>query len=192
MLYRLLPGFVCAVLLSACATATQPAPAKPVPSLSTLLTDAETAQKAGQNGRALMLFNEATETWPAEKMPWLKMAQLQFENHSYGEAILSAQEVLERDPGESVANSIIAVSGLRLASKALGELSHRNKLNGSVKSEAQDLAKLLRDALNTRELAPPAPQSPKTPKDLKSYTSPAPVPPKESAPKDVFYRLRKK
>jgi tetratricopeptide (TPR) repeat protein len=184
---RLLPGLVCAVLLSACATANQPAPAKPVPTLAAVLTDAETAQKAGQNGRALMLLKEATEAWPAEKMPWLRMAQLRFETNSYGEAILSAQEALERDPDESVANSIIAVSSLRLASRALADLSRRNNLNGSTKSEAQELAKLLREALSTKDLTH-APRPPaKVPRESRNNGAPAP---KSSTSNDPFVHVR--
>jgi predicted Zn-dependent protease len=180
---RLLPG-LCAVLLSACATVTEPAPAKPVPSLASVLTDAETAQKAGQNGRAIMLLKEASEAWPAEKMPWLRMAQLRFETNSYGEAILSAQEALERDPDEAVANSIIAVSSLRLASRALADLAHRNNLNGSIKSEAQELAKLLRDALNTKDLTHAPRPSSRTLKESKGSAThtPAPKPPASSDP----------
>jgi predicted Zn-dependent protease len=117
---RLLPGVVCAVLLSACATAHQTAPVKPVASLASVLTEADTAQKAGQNGRALLLLKEATEAYPAEKMPWLRMAQLRFETNSYGEAVLNAQEVLERDPDDSVANSIIAVSGPAPGQQGIG------------------------------------------------------------------------
>ncbi len=46
-----------------------------------------------------------------------------------------------------MANSIAAVSGLRVASKALAELTRKNNLSGNVKTEAQDLAKLLRTSL---------------------------------------------
>ena len=186
---RLLPGVVCAVLLSACATATAPLPAKPAPSLASVLTDAETAQKAGQNGRAVMLLREATETWPAEKMPWLKMAQLRFETNHYGEAILSAQEALERDPDDAVANSIIAVSSLRLASRALADLSHRNNINGSIKTEAQDLAKLMREALNTREIAPPQRPPARIPREPKGGAASAPAA-KSSTSNDPFAHVR--
>ncbi len=187
---RLLPGVVCAVLLSACATANQPAPVKPVASLASVLSEAETAQKAGQNGRALTLLKEASEAYPAEKMPWLRMAQLRYETNSYGEAILSAQEALERDPDDSVANSIVAVSGLRLASRALADLTHRNHLNGTIKSEAQDLAKLLKDALGEVNLVPRPPAKPKEPKISASGTPAAAAVKKPSSSNDPFRDLK--
>ena len=190
--HRLLPGVVCAVLLSACVTANQTAPAKSAASLGSVLTEAETAQKAGQNGRAVMLLKEATESYPAEKMPWLRMAQLRFETNSYGEAILSAQEALERDPDDTVANSIIAVSGLRLASRALADLTERNKVNGTIKSEAHDLAKLLRDALGDGG-GRITPRPPTRQKDAKSILPSAPAAPagaKASSSNDPFINLK--
>lgn len=190
-LNRLLQGVVCAVLLSACVAANQPAPVKPpVATLASMLTEADTAQKAGQNGRALMLLKEATAAYPAEKMPWLRMAQLRYETNGYGEAILSAQEVLERDPDDAVANSIIAVSGLRLASRALVDLAHRNNLNGTVKSEAQDLAKLLKDALGEVTLVPRPPVKTREPKGGAS-SAPAPGHSKKaSSPNDPFRQFK--
>jgi predicted Zn-dependent protease len=189
LMHRLLSGVVCAVLLSACATATPPAPARPAPTLAAVLTDAETAQKAGQNGRAVMLLREATDTWPAEKMPWLRMAQLRFETNHYGEAILSAQEALERDPEDTVANSLIAVSSLRLASRALADLSHRNNINGSIKSEAQDLAKLLREALHTKDITQSQRPPPKNTREPKTGAAPAPAP-KAATPDGTFSLVR--
>ena len=80
------------------------------------------------------------------------MAQIRFNSGVYGEAITNAQEALARDPDDMVAHSIVAVSGLRVASKALADLTRKNKLNGDVKSEAQDLAKLLRTTLGEPNL----------------------------------------
>lgn len=191
---RLLPGLASAVFLSACATANQPAPVKPVASLASMLTEAETAQKAGQNGRAVMLLKEAAGIYPAEKMPWLRMAQLRYETSSYGEAILSAQEVLERDPDDQVANSIIAVGALRLASRALADLTQRNNLGGTIKSEAQDLTKLLRDALNEtgKPLVPrPTPKSPRGAASSAPAASPGASPgARPSVSNDPFRNLR--
>jgi tetratricopeptide (TPR) repeat protein len=189
-LNSLLPAVVCAVLLAACATADQPPPAKPVASLAAMLTEAETTQKAGQNGRALMLLKQAAETYPAEKMPWLRMAQLRYETNSYGEAILSAQEVLERDPDDAVANSIVAVSGLRLASRALADLAQRNNLNGTVKSEAHDLAKLLKDALGEVTLVPRPAAKPREPKASSPGAPSAPAARKSSNSNDPFREFK--
>jgi hypothetical protein len=43
------------------------------------------------------------------------IAQTRYEAGQYGEAIVNAQEVLVRDPNDTLANSIIAISGLRLS-----------------------------------------------------------------------------
>ncbi|MFX6250426.1 hypothetical protein ABTF88_20855, partial [Acinetobacter baumannii] len=73
--------------------------------------------------------------------------------------IVNAQEALKRDPADKVANSIVTVSGLRLATKSLGDLRSQNALNGSVKTEAQDLTKILRESLGENTLVP-APAKP--------------------------------
>ena len=77
-----------------------------------------------------------------------------------GAAIGHALEALERDPDDKVANSIVAVSGLRLSGKALADLSRQNNLNGSLRSEAQELAKLLRASIGEDVLVPPARRPP--------------------------------
>jgi hypothetical protein len=84
------------------------------------------------------------------------MAQMRFDSNNYGEAIVNALEALERDPDDTLANSIVAVSGLRVTSKALADLSQKNNITGNVRSEAQDLAKLLRTSLNEDVLVPGA------------------------------------
>jgi hypothetical protein len=65
--------------------------------------------------------------------------------------------VLVRDPNDKLANSIIAISGLRLSTRALGDLSRQNNLSGSLRTESQDLAKLLRESLGETVLVPPSP-----------------------------------
>jgi tetratricopeptide (TPR) repeat protein len=188
---RLLPGAICVLLLSACATANLAPPARPQVTLGTVLSDADSALKAGQNDKAVQLLRSATSAYPADKAPWLKMAQLRFETGSYGEAISSAQEALERDPDDTLANSIVAVSGLRVASKALADLTQKNNLTGTVRSEAQDLAKLLRESLGETTLVK-APQ-PRIPARA-NKPPPSPVPAagssKPSNPSDPFGQLR--
>jgi hypothetical protein len=55
--------------------------------------------------------------------------------------------VLERDPDDIVAHSIMAVSGLRVSSKALADLSSKKKVSGDVREAAHDLAKILRASI---------------------------------------------
>lgn len=140
-LKRLFAGLVCAALAAGCATAPPP---RPPPTLAALMAGAEAAIKAGRNNDAAAGLASAIAAFPADKAPRLRMAQMQFEWHNYGEAITHAQAVLQRDPDDLLAHSLVAVSGLRVSSKALTDLATQNKLTGDVRSEAQDLAKLLR------------------------------------------------
>ena len=146
------------VLLVGCATDKTEAPVeavkpKPVP-LDSVLADASRALAAGQRDKAQAMLTAATATYPGDKAPWLQLAQIKFDRASYGEAIVNAQAALQRDPGDKLANSIVAVSGLRLSTKALADLSQHNHLNGSLRSEAQELAKLLRSSLGEEVLVP--------------------------------------
>lgn len=151
----LLPGLAC-LLLAACATdgdlvrGDKPAAA----TLERALAEADSALAAGQADKAQVLLKSAATSYPADKTPWLHLAQIKFERASYGEAILHAQEALQRDPNDKLGNSIIAVSGLRLSTKALADLSQQNNLNGSLRSEAQELARLLRSSLGEELLVP--------------------------------------
>jgi Tfp pilus assembly protein PilF len=145
-----------ALLLTACATDGSMVrnDSRPAVALDRALAEADTAISAGQNDKAMQVLKNAATSYPAEKTPWLHMAQLKFDHGSYGEAILHAQEALQRDPADKLGNSIVAVSGLRLSTKALADLSQQNNLNGSLRSEAQELAKLLRTSLGEDVLVP--------------------------------------
>lgn len=157
------------LLLSACATdgVTVRSEKPQAATLDRAIADANAALAAGQSDKAQTILKSAATSYPADKTPWLQMAQMKFDRASYGEAIMNALEALQRDPNDKLGNSIVAVSGLRLSTKALADLSQQNNLNGSLRSEAQDLAKLLRTSLgedvlvpgaNTRKAAPaPAP-----------------------------------
>jgi tetratricopeptide (TPR) repeat protein len=148
------------VLLSACADMSKKVVETPVPaSLDSMLAQAATASSSGQPEKALTQLQAAKSAYPADKKPWLQMAQINFDRSNYGQAIIDAQEVLQRDPSDKLANSIVAVSGLRLSTKALADLSKQNNLSGTVRTEAQDLAKLLRESLGESVLVPVAPKS---------------------------------
>lgn len=151
-----LPCIASLLLLTACATdgALVRTEKVQVPPLDRALADADTALTTGHVDKAQSILKSAAASYPADKTPWLHMAQIKFDRASYGEAILNAQEALQRDPNDKLGNSIIAVSGLRLSTKALADLSQQNNLNGSLRSEAQDLAKLLRTSLGEEVLVP--------------------------------------
>lgn len=146
------------LLLTACATdgASVRADRTQSPTLDRALADADAALAAGQTDKAQSILKSAAANYPADKAPWLQIAQIKFDRANYGEAILNAQEALQRDPADKLGNSIVAVSGLRLSTKALTDLSRQNNLSGSLRSEAQDLARLLRTSLGEEVLVPPA------------------------------------
>lgn len=160
---RFIGAAACAILLSACATMNKPEVAEtpPVPTMEDMLAKASEASSAGRKEDAVTLWKEAAAAYPADKAPWSSIAQTRYDAGQYGEAIVNAQEVLVRDPNDRLANSIIAISGLRLSTRALADLSRQNNLSGSIRTESQDLAKLLRESLGEQVLVPPpAPAAP--------------------------------
>lgn len=134
------------------------------------MAQAGAATSAGQPEKALAILKGAASSYPTDKSPWLQIAQSKFDAANYGEAIVNAQEVLQRDPADKVANSIIAVSGLRLSTKALTDLSHQNNLTGTLRTEAQDLAKLLRESLGENVLVPKTKMAAVTPMKFPAST----------------------
>lgn len=162
-LRRLMGGALCALALSACSTApVKPAASAAPPKLADLMGKAAAADSAGQKEAAIALWRQAAGAYPADKDPWIKIAQTRYDAGQYGEAIVNAEEVKVRDPNDQLANSIIAISGLRLSIRALSDLRSQNNLSGSLRTESQDLAKLLRESLGEQVLIPAPPPPRKT------------------------------
>lgn len=155
---QLLSYLIGAAMLAGCASA--PVAPAPQPSMLALMAEAELAIKNGRRARALDILHTTSVLYPHDKSAFLRTAQLQFEAHHYGETIASAQQALERDPDDIVAHSLVAVSGLRVSSKALADLTIKNNLTGSVRAEAQDLAKLLRTSIGGDIIIAPARPAP--------------------------------
>lgn len=149
---RLLGGAACVLALSACSTAPVKPPVAAKAPLDKVLGQAAEASRAGQKAQALKLLDQASTDYPADQGPWLQKAQIRFEGGQYGEAILDAQQVLARNPTDKVANSIVAIAGLRLSTTALNDLIRQNNLTGSLRTESQELAKLLRESLGEKDL----------------------------------------
>ena len=55
--------------------------------------------------------------------------------------------MLQRDDADLTAKSILAVSGLRVSAEALEQLRKANEVNGSARTEAESVARLIREAL---------------------------------------------
>ena len=156
MLKRLIPGLAVVALLSACATTEPTSAAKLHGAVADAVASANAAAKAGNDDKAIAILQGAAQAHPADKTPWIRMAQIRYDADDYGQAIVLAQQALQRDSDDTLAHSITAVSGLRVASKALGEMTRKNNLSGTIRSEAQDLAKLLRASLGEEVLVPGA------------------------------------
>ncbi|HEY4295683.1 MAG TPA: tetratricopeptide repeat protein [Paraburkholderia sp.] len=121
------------------------------------LADADTVAKGGEQDRAIALYQQLSKSDPTREEPWSRIAQIQFTQGHYGQAIVAAQEALQRDQTDRQAKSVLAVAGLRVATQSLGELRQDASLAGDAKSDAQALAKELRDTLGEATLFPPAP-----------------------------------
>ncbi len=188
---RLMPSLVCVALLSACASSGPgTGSTKTAPTMAAAMADVDAAVIAGQNDKAYALLKSAGATFPTDKTPWVRMAQMRFDSTDYGDAIVNALEALERDPDDTLANSIVAVSGLRVTSKALADLSQKNNLSGNVRTEAQELARLLRSSLGEEVLVAnggrPAAARPTTAPARKVIATP----PARAASNDPFGALK--
>ena len=147
---QLLFTVTCIAALAGCASTkevTPPPPPPPPPSMATFLHQADVAVKAGKSEDAVATLKVATRIYPANKAAWLRIAQISFDCHEYGEAISHAKKVIERDPDDILAHSIAAVSGLRVSSKALADLTVKKKIPGDVRDAAHNLAKILRTSI---------------------------------------------
>lgn len=123
--------------------------------VSERMAAADKAMKAGHVDQAMQQLDAAIKADPATKLPWLAKAQIHFDAREYGHAITQAQEVLQRDVNDLTAKSILAVSGLRVSAAALEQLRKVNEVNGSARSEAESVARLIREALGEPILVPP-------------------------------------
>lgn len=209
-------ALVAVVGVSGCAIVPAPPPGSAAPAVQPLqqyMQEAGQASGEGSKERARDLYRTAAKTYPTSKEPWLKLAEDYFEAKNYGQAILASQEVLQRDPTDSVATSVLAVSGLRVSAAALSMLSQQQRtLNGGTRTEAEDLAKVLRDLLGEPVLVPratsttkpatptvrrplaaraaavptdaaaSAPSAPSAPPTQPTPIAPKPAPPKADAP----------
>ncbi len=140
-------------VLSACATPPKSNETPAPPPYEQLLEEGRQAQQAGNGERAAELWRTAAKQNPAAKEPWLRLAQMHFDAGDYGATISEAQEAMQRDGTDAVANGLLAVSGLRVSSAALARM-HADTLSGSTRGEAESLARTLREMLGAPVLVP--------------------------------------
>jgi tetratricopeptide (TPR) repeat protein len=140
------------VALSAC----QKAPTKPaLAPYDMWMASAEASIRAQNVASAKANFRKAAEADPKAKEPWRRLAELDFNTQDYGPAITEAQEVLKRDPMDSTAQSVLTVSGLRVAIDALGMIHSESDPKGPAHLEAAKVAQKLRETLGQDLLTPP-------------------------------------
>jgi hypothetical protein len=146
------------IALTGCAGAPigESEPVTAVEALTELMARAEGfAAVPGGREQARDAYRQAAKAYPTSKLPWSKLGESYFEAKDYGNAILAAQEVLEREPTDRAALGFLAVSGLRVSSHALFNLrSEGASANGSIRTEAEALAVTLRGVLGESVLFP--------------------------------------
>lgn len=133
---------------------------KKKPDYAGLMQEAEAEVLAGRIEPALAKFNAAAQADPTRKDAWVRSAQLQFDAGNYGRAIVAAEEVLQRDPADLIADSVLTVGGLRVASQSLQRLRSNGALetSDSARKEAEQLAATMRATLGNDILISQAPK----------------------------------
>lgn len=151
----------CAAMVG-CATQNASTTASPE-AFNKALADADTVAKSGDQTRALALYDQLAKSDPTREEPWSRIAQIQFAQSHYGQAIVAAQEALSRDQTDREAKSVLAVSGLRVATESLAQLRQDSGLAGDAKGDAQVLAHQLRETLGQSTLFPEETDEKKSP-----------------------------
>ncbi|MDR2925055.1 MAG: tetratricopeptide repeat protein [Azoarcus sp.] len=103
---------------------------------------------------AVAVLADLAKRNPTRKEPWGRMAKIQFDSGNYAQAIVSAEEVLQRDGTDRTAKSIRAVAGLRVASQSLADLRNDVELKGNARADAASLAAVMRETLGEDVLVP--------------------------------------
>lgn len=148
-LFRVLGTAAIVASLAACSATAPKAPA--APKLTDILAQASQAEKSGNTDAAVALWKQATVAYPADRTAWGAIAKTRFDAGKYPDAIVAAQEVLNRDANDKAAHSIMAISGVRLATKSVGELSRMNGFSGTLRTESEQLAATLKASLGIEE-----------------------------------------
>lgn len=120
----------------------------------TLLKIADGELEKGQRDKAIATLNQAAKEYPTSILPWLRLGNVWFETGNYPSAILAANEVLQRDPANQEAKSMLVVAGLRVAASAVAGLRPSAQVGTNARLEAENLTNSLREALGEKVLVP--------------------------------------
>ena len=151
--------------LTACSSMQSPstAPAQPAPAIVSMdewMARGDAAVQEGDHTKARDAWRAAAKDYPTAKQPWLKLSEDYFNGADYGNAVLAAQEALQRDPHDRLANSVLAVSGLRLTAGSLAALRDDGAYAVGSRDEAVAVTHSLREALGEPVLVPPPDNGP--------------------------------
>lgn len=109
----------------------------------------------GNQEEAVRVLDDLAKKNPDRKEPFARKAKIYFDAGNYAQAIVAAEEVLQRDSTDRSAKSIRAVAGLRVAAQSLADLRNDVELKGNARSDAASLAKVMRETLGEEVLVPP-------------------------------------
>jgi len=121
-----------ALALGSCATVAVPAP----PDYDALFAAAGSFAEAGRTQAALDTYQRAARAAPSRKEPWQRIAAINLAQGRHVRALVAAEETLQRDPADAVANEVFIVSGMQIAEQAMQRL-----LAAGAKHDAADLAR---------------------------------------------------
>lgn len=141
------------VMLGGCASTTTVG-SDGQPNIEPLLSQAESELAKGRRDQAIALLNQAAKESPTNVAPWLKIANIWFDDANYPSSILAANEAIARDADNQEAKSLLVVSGLRVAARAVQGLVPHNPVNPNARQEAENLTRSLRLALGEKVLVP--------------------------------------
>ncbi|MBS1139619.1 MAG: putative lipoprotein [Proteobacteria bacterium] len=133
----------------------------------------DTLLEKGNQEEAVKILGDLAKKNPGRKEPWVRMAKVHFDAENYAQAIVAAEEALQRDGTDRSAKSIRAVAGLRVAAQSLTDLRGDVELKGDARSDAVGLAKVMRDTLGEDVLVPPG--EPEKKKKVVPVARPKPV-----------------
>lgn len=159
-----------------------------------LFNAAEAHVTSGRIEPALIAFADAAKADPTRKEPWVRSAQLLFDAGRYGRAIVAAEEVLQRDPQDRVADSVLTIAGMRLAGQSLHRLQASGALavSDTARKEAEQLAGAVRQTLVQASPEPAMPREaprarpkPRRNKPVARTSGPAVLPAAQAAPARV-------
>ena len=107
-----------ALALGSCASVPVSAP----PDYDALFAMAGSLAEEGRAQAALDTYHLAAAAAPSRKEPWQRIAAMNLAAGRPGRALVAAEETLQRDPADAVANEVFIVSGMQIAQEAMQRL----------------------------------------------------------------------